>query len=302
MRLLDVEIKCSGRGDRVEIFPLWDMHVGKSNCNEEALKKWIKEVVKRDAMPDRHIKVLLGGDALNAINPKDLKRFDFSDVAGWLLEGGTEEIKNNLGDIAIKESDRAYGILTPVKHLLLGALEGNHEKQLRKRFNTDIQEVLCAKLETRNLSDECLIRFRFKRLGGGVSTIILVARHGYGAGRSVSAEHLKLDAMQREWEIADVCISGHTHTFAYATPKPVSYVPTHGAMPAELLWKHRFALNPGCWLESHSIGRGTYESNACYPARAFMTAKIVVWPFYRQYIGGREYVSPKIEIRSYPIL
>ena len=303
MKLLDVEIKCEGRGDRVEIFPLWDMHVGKSNCNEPAIRKWIGEVIRRDKMPNRHIRVLLGGDAANAVNPKDIKRFDFSDVADWLLEGDKEDIRDNLSNVAANEIKRVGEIVAPVKHIILGAIEGNHEKCIRKRYNTDIQKTLCEKLGVPNLSDECLIRFKFSRNGGKSSSFVtVVARHGYGSGRSVSAEHLKLFAMQAEWEIADICISGHTHTFAYSAPKPVAYVPMRGEMPADLLWRHRFALNPGCWLESHTIGRGTYESNSCYPARAFMTAKIVIWPFYEQRIGDKEYVSPKIEIRSYPIL
>jgi len=302
MQLLDIEIKCDGRGDRVEIFPLFDIHTGKHNCNEPALKKEVAEIVKRDAMPGRHVKVLLGGDALNAVNPNDIKRFDFSDVADWLLTGKVEEVKDKLSNMTTQEVKRVAKILGPIKHLILGALEGNHEKVIRRRINQDIQTELCEKLGIPNLSDETLIRFRFNRGFGAASSIIVVARHGYGSGRSAGAEAIKLKAMLDEWICADVCISGHTHTFCVLAPQPAAGVPRKGKMPTDLIWKHRFALNPGCWLDSHSIGRGTYESNSCYPARAFMTAKIVVWPFYEQFIGGREYISPKIEIRSYPIL
>ena len=301
MRLLDVEIKCEGRGDRVEIFPLWDIHMGKHNCNESALKKEVSEIKKRDAMDGRHVRVLLGGDALNAVSPGDIKRFDFSDVADWLLAGKVADIKDNLSNMATQEIKRVVEIFNPIKHLLIGALEGNHEKALRKRVNQDVQTALCKELDIPDLSDEALLRFRFYRKAGS-SSIIIVARHGYGGGRSAGAEPMKLKAMLDEWISADVCISGHTHTFCILPPQPAAGIPARGEMPSDLLWRHRFALNPGCWLDSHSIGRGTYESNGCYPARAFMTAKIVVWPFYRQYIGGKEYVSPKIEIRSYPIL
>lgn len=302
MRLLDYEIECNGRSDRFELFLLWDIHFGKSNCNEVSLKKWITEVVKRDKMEDRHARILLGGDVCNAINPKDIKRFDFSDIADWLLKGKPERVKDNLSNMTKLEADRASKILKPVRHLIIGALEGNHEKTIRKRFNYDIQLELCEKLGVPNLSDCALIRFRFRRSSGAVSSIIVVARHGYGGGRGKAAEVLKLAAMQDEWEMADVCISGHTHTFCPAAPKAVAWVPAKGDMPGELLWKHRFALNPGCWLDSHAIGRGTYESNGCYPARSMMTAKVVVWPFYRQIINGRDFTNPKIEVRSYPIL
>lgn len=304
MKLMDVEIDCNGRGDRVEIFPLWDIHFGKANCNETALRKWIGEVVKRDRdMPDRHIRVLLGGDVCNAVSPKDIKRFDFSDVAGWLLQGETlEEIRNKLSDMPMQEVNRAAKFFEPVKHIIIGALEGNHEKTIRKRYNVDIQTALCEKLGVENLTDSVLLRLKFKRQGNFKSTITILARHGYGSGRSKSAETLKLDAMMNEWEIADVCISGHTHTFCDVAPKPVAWIPMKGAMPGKLLWRHRFALNPGCWLDSHAIGRGTYESNGCYPARAMMTSKIVIWPFYEQTAFGRGFTSPKVEVRNYPIL
>ena len=285
----------------MEIFPLWDIHIGKHNCNELALKKEVAEIVKRDAMPERHVRVLLGGDVLNAVSPSDIKRFDFSDVAEWLLSGKVADIKDNLSNMATQEIKRVVEILKPIKHLIVGALEGNHEKALRKRVNQDVQTALCKKLQISDLSDEALLRFRFNRRVG-TSSIIIVARHGYGGGRSAGAEPMKLKAMLDEWGCADVCLSGHTHTFCVLPPQPMAGIPAKGGIPSDLIWKHRFALNPGCWLDSHSIGRGTYESNGCYPARAFMTAKIVVWPFYRQYIGGKEYVSPKIEIRSYPIL
>ncbi len=302
MILLDVEIKCKGRGDRVEVFPLWDIHIGKHNCNEGALRKEVAEILKRDNMKNRHVRVLLGGDTLNAVNPKDVKRFDFSDVADWLLSGKAEEVKDKLSNMTNQEVKRAVKILEPVKHLIIGALEGNHEKVIRKRVNQDIQLALCEKLGIPNLSDETLIRMRFRRKTGASTTIIIVARHGYGGGRSAGAEPMKLKAMLDEWVCADVCLSGHSHTFCVLPPQPVARIPMRGKMPADLIWKHRFALNPGCWLDSHSLGRGTYESNACYPARAFMTAKIVIWPFYEQFIEGREYANPKIEIRSYPIL
>jgi hypothetical protein len=304
MRLIEHEIKCSGRSDRVEIFPFYDMHVGKANCNETAIGKQVHEIVKRSKMKGRHIRVLLGGDAANSISPADRKRFNFSDVADWLVKGTAEEIKDALADLPNREINRVEGILRPIKPYIIGAISGNHEEALRKYHNMDVQERLCEKLGCLNLSDEALIRFRFRRPAGekdSTTTVILYLRHGYGAGRSVGAEPNKLATMLSEWECADVCLSGHTHTYENYGPKAVASIPRQGKLPDGLIWRHRFALNPGCWLDSHSTGRGSYESGACYPARAFMTAKIVIWPFYTPYVKGREFSSPKIEIRSYAI-
>jgi len=301
MRIIEEFIECESRTDRVEIFPFFDTHIGKANCNEGAIRKQVQEIQKRQDMPKRHIRTVLGGDILNSISPSDRKRFDFSDIADWLVKGSAEEIKDALADLPNREIKRAKMLLGPIKSTIIGALEGNHEKSLRKYHNMDVQDRLCEVLECPNLSDEAIIRFRFRRLKGTVTAVTLYLRHGYGAGRSVGAEPNKLATMLAEWECADVCLSGHSHTFFVLPPKPVATLPTNKGY-GELLWKHRWAVNPGCWLDSHSIGRGSYESGACYPARAFMTCKIVIWPFFAQYIHGREIPGPKVEIRSYPIL
>lgn len=301
MKIIEVVVPCQSRTDRVEIFPFFDMHIGKANCNETAIQKQVQEILHRKKIKNRHVYALLGGDVLNSISPADRKRFDFSDIADWLTKGTPEEIKDAISDLPYREIKRAYELLRPIKNSIVGALEGNHEKSLRKFHNFDVQSRLCEKLDCPNLSDEALIRFRFKRLSH-TSTIIIYMRHGYGGGRAAGAEPAKLYNMLAEWECADVCLTGHTHTYCNLPPKPVGRLPRKGLLAEGLVWDHRFALNPGCWLDSHALGRGSYESQACYPARAHMTAKIVVWPFFEQYINGRTYASPKIEIRSYPIL
>lgn len=302
MQILETTINCNGRGDRVELFPFFDMHIGKDNCNESAIKKQIQEVVRRKNIPNRHVRILLGGDAVNAVSPRDRKRFDFTDVADWVLEGGKKDIKDALADMPKQEIKRVAALFDPVKSLILGALEGNHEKSLRKYHSMDVQTDLCERLGCPNLSDEALIRIRFKRKTGQSTKIVVYMRHGYGGGRKAGAEPSKLEDMLAEWECADVCLSGHTHTFCILSPKAVASIPSRGKVPEGLIWHHRFAANPGAWVDGHPLGRGTYESNSCYPARAFMTCKIVVWPFFEQHVGGRSFTAPKIELRNYPIL
>ena len=302
MKIIEEVIECSGRGDRVEIFPFYDAHIGKANCNEGAIQKEVREVVRRDKMKNRHVRVVGGGDLVNAIGSNDRRRFDFSDVADWVVRGGTKDVKDALADMPQREIKRMAELMSPIRHLFIGAIEGNHERALRKHHNMDVQMRICEALSCENLTDEAIIRFKFVRTGGAMTSFNLFMRHGYGSGRSAGAEYMKLSAMLFEWECADVCLSGHTHTFAVLDPKAVALLPIRGKIPDTLMWKHRFAANPGCWLDSHAISRGTYESNSCYSARAFMTCKIVVWPFFEQYRDRRSFVSPKIELRSYPIL
>ena len=302
MRIVEHIINCSSRSDRVEVFPFYDVHCGKANCNEAAIRKEVQEIVRRNKMKNRHVRVLGGGDLVNAISSNDRQRFDFSDVADWVVKGKAKDVKNALADMPNREVKRLAKLMAPIAHLFIGTLEGNHERALRKYHNIDVQMRICETLGCENLTDEAIIRFKFRRSTGQATSFNLYMRHGYGGGRSAGAEYMKLSAMLSEWECADVCLSGHTHTFAVLDPKAAAMIPTKGKVPDSLLWKHRFAANPGCWLDSHAISRGTYESNSCYPARALMTCKIVVWPFFEQHQNGRSFVTPKIELRSYPIL
>lgn len=298
MYLLNERINCSSRSDRIEIFPFYDMHVGKRNCAETAIKKQVIEILRRSSLPNRHVRVVLGGDVVNAINTADIRRFDFAELADWFVQGKAEDVRKKLGNLVNQEVYHAVSLLEPIKHLILGAITGNHEKAMRTRQNVDVHSALCERLNIVNLTDEAIIRFQMKRKIGATRSFVLYFRHGYGGGRTAGAEPNKLARMLAEWEDADVCLSGHSHTFTILPPKPVAIIPAKGELPRRLNYRYRFAANCGCWLLSHTEGVGSYESMACYPARPMMTLKVVVWPFWHNSIVER----PKIELREYPIL
>jgi len=206
-----------------------------------------------------------------------------------------------------QEVNHAVDVFQPVQQYILGAIYGKHEKDMRTRQNIDVQAAFCDRLGIVNLTDEAVVRLNMVRVIKGRtknagSVVKIYLRHGYGSGRTAGAEPNKLDRMLAEWEGIDVCLSGHTHNFNIAPPKPVAYVPNGGKLPERLEYRYRFAANPGCWLYSHLKGAGSYESAACYPARPMMTLKIVIWPFWATHINGKMVERPKIELRQYPIL
>lgn len=315
MYLLDKVIECKSRSDRIEVFPLYDMHVGKRNFAEVPFIKQRNEILRRSKMSGRYVFVLVGGDAVNAINTADIRRFDFDELADWFIVPSAAEmakattsrevasiIRAKLNNICQQEVDKVVSILEPIKHLIIGAICGNHEKMMRTKQNVDVHSAYCERLGILNMTDEALIRLRFKR-GIATTTAIIYMRHGYGGGRTAGAEPNKLQRLIDEWECADVCLTGHTHTYCILPPKPVPYVPSKGPMPAnDLLYRYRFAANPGTWLFSHLPGPGSYESSASYPARPLMTLKIVIWPFWSYKRYGKQIERPKIELREYPIL
>ncbi len=301
MYLKDEIIQCSSRKDRIEIFPFYDCHVGKRNCAEDAIKKQITEILRREKLPNRHVRVLFGGDQLNAINTADVRRFDFSELADWFVQGDADEIRERLGDLVNQEVVHTAKLFSPVRHLIVGALMGNHEKAMKTRQNVNVHSALCSTLEVTDLTDQAIIRVRAKWNSASTTSIIYL-RHGYGGGRTPGAEPNKLARMLDEWEGADVCLSGNTHSFCVNPPKAVAKIPRKGRFPDRLSYRYRWAANPGCWLYSHMKGASSYESMSCYGAKPMTTLKIVIWPFWHAQKDGDEVRGPKIELRQYAIL
>ena len=198
MKLIHEEIICESRSDRVEIFPFYDCHIGKRNCAEECIISQRNEILKRSRLPNRHVRVVLGGDICDVIKPQDI-RYDVNEVADWVFEGDAEDIREKLNDIAKAQVKRAVKIFKPLQPFIIGSIEANHGKVVRKRYNTDTHTDFCEKLGIDSLTDEAKIRFVFKR-GCSSSMIKLYMRHGYGGGRTPGAEPAKIERMMSDGE------------------------------------------------------------------------------------------------------
>jgi len=266
-----------------------------------------KEILRREKLPNRHVLVTMGGDINDVIKPQDI-RFDFNEVADWFLEGDADNIRDKLNNIAKAQLHRSIELFDPIRHLILGNIEANHDKKVRKRYNVDTHKDFCDELGICDLTDEAIIRLRFVRKNknriAARSVVKMYIRHGYGSGRTAGAEANKIARMLADGvtQDCDICFTGHTHTYHPGRVEPVHYIPNQTKLPTELLTRYRFGANPGCWLMSHKVGKGSYESAACYPSRALMTVKAVIWPFWTTKRFGVDIERPKIELRQYPIL
>ena len=292
MQLIDREIKCDGRADVFEFYPLGDLHIGSRSCAEKPLRKMVAQIAA-----SRNALWIGGGDYLEAVLPQDIKRFDMDTLPDWILEGDAKTIRKKLNSILAQQYDRARKILEPIKHKCLGLIEGNHEYQIRKRYNENVVSSLCGRLETPELTDEAVIRLRFKR-NTATATVIIYICHGWGGGRTAGAEPTKLHRMRDEWEIADICLRGHSHIFDIIPPKPILEIPRTKSLPKELTQRYRWAANWGCWVYSHASGPSSYASRACYPARPMQTTKIEIKPFANTTINGRKVDQAHIEVRG----
>ena len=302
MRLFDYLVPLKSRSHRVELYPFYDCHIGKRNCYEAGIRKQVREILRQEAKKDRTCRVLFGGDVIDAIKPQDI-RFTFNSLADWVYEGKAMKVRDKLNNIVGSQVERFEKLFSPIKHLAIGGLEGNHETTITKRYNSDVQSEIVKSLNMEDLTDECLIRFQFK-MEPNTRMVFLYMRHGYGGGRSPGAEPTKIDKMMADGVAAncDICLTGHSHTFNVNPPLPFLYVPSKGKLPPESLVRYRYGANPGSWLLSHQVGKGSYESAACYPTKPMMGLKIVIWPFWHTTHKGCDVSRPKIEMRQYTLL
>ena len=292
MRIIEKEIEVPERNGEVEIYPLGDLHIGYRSCCEKLLKKTVSSI---ESNPNAYW--IGGGDYLDAIKPSDLKRFDMDTLPDWIFDGDVHTIRERLNDVVQQQVERAADILNPISTKGIGLIEGNHEFSVRKYSNHDVQKSLCDYLELENLTDEALIRLKFKH-NTLTRVVMLYICHGHGGGRTAGAEPNHLNRMLTEWETADICFRGHSHCFHILPPKPVLEIPKSGNLPRECTCRYRWAANWGCWTLQHASGPSTYASRACYPARPMLSCKAVIKPFHREYAGGEEYRVPLVEIRS----
>lgn len=292
MKLIERTIIVPERNGEVEIYPIGDTHIGARNCAESMLKKTKKSVAEK-----RNAYWIGGGDYFESIKPSDVKRFDMTVLPDWMFEGDAQTVRARMKDILQQQVDRFTDIMDCIKTRCLGLIEGNHEFSIMKFHNQDVMTQLCNKLGAEYLTDEALIRLKFKHKDLS-RVVFLYIQHGHGGGRAAGSEPNHLDQLAKEWEAADIVLRGHSHTPCISPPKPVLYVPASGVLPNELLCKYRYAANWGTYKLSHACGASTYESRAAYPARAMQTCKVVIRPFARSFKNGKESTVPQIEIRS----
>jgi len=277
MKLIDKEIMTTGDTDVFTVFPVGDVHIGSKNCAEGHFRRYVEHIKNT---PNAYW--IGGGDYCDCVTPSDVKRFDWRALPDWLFNGGADNIRDALSDIARQQRQRFVGIVSPIRDKCIGMVEGNHEYSIMKHSNNAHHFVMCDELNVPNLTDSAFIRLRFvipKKNTSSSASVTMAIMHGSGGGRSAGAEPNHLDKLSRFID-ADIILRGHSHTFDIEAPQIFLYAPRKGAMPDELMERTVHKANWGCWVKSYAVGESTYDSRACYPARPLQAMEIRIKPFH----------------------
>jgi hypothetical protein len=191
MEIPKVLIHDLGRHDKINLYPFSDSHFG----TEYADLRKVKDALKRvEDDPDGYI--LLIGDLL--------------DMA----------LRSSIGNVYMAtmtpQEQTEYGVelLTPVKHKILSATEGNHEvRMIREVGFLPINNIIARLgLDVNAIYSvgAYMLFANWTADGNRTVTYSIYCKHGSGGGRTVGG---KANALQRMKEdiVADVYIGAHTH-------------------------------------------------------------------------------------------
>lgn len=127
--------------NKYSAFFLGDIHEGSKLCDEVSLKKTVRHIL--NVSKEKKVDVFLMGDIIECITPDD-KRFSPAEIsAKYKIE--------DLKDLPNKQANNVIKLLDPIKHLIKGALIGNHESKVVDKKYNNVYNHYCEKLECKKL-------------------------------------------------------------------------------------------------------------------------------------------------------
>ena len=181
-----------------------DLHIGSADVDYRKIKVELEEA---KILGDR---ILINGDILDAIIPKDHKRY---------TPGAVHPRLANRSDVLDGAIEWAVEILAPYASLVDMIGTGNHETVIEKYHGTDPVRRLVQMLKTCNSQVEYggmtgFIEYRFayeskKGHGGNGRRFVIWYHHGSGGASPVTKG--TIDFHRRGWVRSDIKWLGHKH-------------------------------------------------------------------------------------------
>lgn len=185
---------------QVRLLPISDTHLGDPHADEELLRKRIEFIRTHD-----DVYTILCGDILN-----NATRSSVSDVYGERYS-------------PMQAVNHAVRLFEPIKHKILGVVDGNHEARTYKDSGICLGQVIAAELglSDKYCSEGAFIFLRFGQAHNGKRETngsgkcrklcyTIYFTHGNGGGKKAGG---KLNALEDLTGIvdADVYVAGHVH-------------------------------------------------------------------------------------------
>ncbi len=203
MELIDIPlIRLRDYRQEVSLHNFCDLHVGAEGCDERQLKKDVRTFQDKRKKGEPHF-WFLGGDAINAIGPKD-KRHDASAVAKRFKDWEGDDLFRQQV-IAVEE------IFAPIREwgLFIGA--GNHESTISAGGEYNPSRDLAQRLDLPYAGYSAGFRLRVEgRNSNNRISVNCFWHHGYGAARTRGGK-ANMGAALLSIVNVDLYFTGHVH-------------------------------------------------------------------------------------------
>jgi len=186
--LLDVRL-IPNKDDRAQIMALGDVHFGAVNCDLELFKKNVASCVERGmyviAMGDMIDVALIGSvsDVYEQEKTPDEQIYEMVDMLKPLADAG----------------------------LLLGIIQGNHEKRIVKTTSINVTVLMAKMLNTRYFGHSCFVNTRV-----GKQVYSIFATHG-SSGARLSHSKIKAALDVFRYVSSEIILYGHLHGYDHMT-------------------------------------------------------------------------------------
>lgn len=177
-------------GESIQIRPIADVHLGHTLCDKEAFKAYLRA-------NDKAWFVGLG-DLLDSITVTDRRYTKAMD--------GTESEA-----IVDDQVNEAIDILKPYASRILGLGEGNHERVLVDRTNTNVTRRICEALNVPYIGYTWIIKLTMREDDGRGRSVLIYGNHGFGgSSRTIGGSLTSFSRVLQSYE-ADIFLFGHVH-------------------------------------------------------------------------------------------
>lgn len=179
-----------------------DLHVGAEGCDKRQLQKDIKWLQTKRAEGELHY-WFLGGDAINAIGPKD-KRHDATAIA--------PEFKEYAGDDLFRQQVLAvYELFKPIRKWGLFVGAGNHESTVAANGEYNPARDLAQRLDLPYAGYSAGFRLTLAPQNmSGSHVVTCFWHHGFGASRTKGGK-INMGMSLLSLLNVDLYFTGHVH-------------------------------------------------------------------------------------------
>lgn len=250
MEILRKNIKSVGRGNKISIFFLGDIHEGSANHAEESFKYAIKTIKET---PNSY--VIGMGDYVDAINHRD-PRFNPAEI-------DPEYAIKDLKDLPNIQVQRVCRKLEPIKDKIIGLLYGNHEESLIKysTFDPVKQIVKTLGIDIPKIGYTGIVAINIYRGSRKTISLQYIIDLNHGIGGTGKREGYKVNIVHDvfRWTSGDCRVMAHIHQMS-SDLQDFSYLNLH---KYQLNYRKVWFGSTGCFMHKQKQGtRGYFESKA----------------------------------------